>query len=100
MPSTQKLKTVFIFQGSNLVQGLRGSAFISVFQESSIKVQIRVEDKTLYSIHDVIFKPALNFCFINVTHNMDETGVVPGLKFCTKYSFTELVLNHPEQNCY
>jgi hypothetical protein len=54
-----------------------GSAFISVFQQSSIKVQIPVEDKTLYSLHNVILKPALNFCFINATYNMDETAVVP-----------------------
>jgi hypothetical protein len=79
---------------------MTGSAFISVFQESSIKVQIPVENKTLYSIHNVIFKSALNFCFINATCNMDEIAVVLGLKFCTKYSFTELVLNHPEQNRY
>jgi len=79
---------------------MRGSAFISVFQKSSIKVQIPVEDKTLYSIHNVIFKPALNFCFISATHNMDEIAVVPGLKFCTKYIFTEIMLNHPEQNHY
>jgi len=100
VPFTQKLKVVFIFQGSNLVKGMRGSAFISVFQKSSIKVQIPVEDKTLYSIHNVIFKPALNLCFISVTHNMDEIAVVPGQKFCTKHIFTEIVLNHPEQNCY
>jgi len=83
-----------------LLKGMRGSAFISVFQESSIKVQIPVEDKTLYSIYNVLFKPALNFCFINATHNMDEIAVVWGLKFCTKYNFRELVLNHPEQKCY
>lgn len=66
---------------------MRGSAIISVFQESSNKVQIPVEDKTLYSTYNVIFKPALNFCFINATHNMDEIAVVPGLQSCTKYNF-------------
>jgi hypothetical protein len=57
------LKNVFIFQGSNVVKGIRGSAFNGVFQQSSNKVQIPVEDKTLYSINNVIFKPALYFLF-------------------------------------
>jgi len=31
---------------------------------------------------------------------MDEIAVVPGLKFCTKYNFMELVLDHPEKDGY